>query len=149
MLAMIGAVSLPDCKLGGEVHSAPLLHLVGQTASRLRGRRSYAAKEDRGCAGGGAPLRLRVQANDHTELHMQATRSGSEEDDSPQRAAHAPDRRGWSQEDVATLKKGMQVHGHHWSKIQVGLLLSSCTARCMATSGGGRAAGQELSSRPT
>ena len=82
-----------------------------------------------------------MQANDHTELHMQATRSGSEEDDSPQRAAHAPDRRGWSQEDVATLKKGMQVHGHHWSKIQVGLLLSSCAARCMATSRGGRAAG--------
>ena len=46
MLAMIGAVSLPDCKLGGEVHSAPLLHLGGQTASRLRG------KEELCCQGG-------------------------------------------------------------------------------------------------
>ena len=52
-------------------------------------------------------------------------------------AAHAPERRGWSQEDVATLKKGMAVHGHQWAKIQVGCLLSCSTARCMAARGAG------------
>ena len=48
-------------------------------------------------------------------------------------AAHARGWRGWSQEDVATLKKGMQVHGHQWAKIQV----SFVTARCMAACGAG------------
>ena len=56
---------------------------------------------------------------------MQASKSSSDEDDAPQQAVQARDVRGWSQEDVAILKKGMQVHGHQWSKIQVGSLLSS------------------------
>ena len=44
---------------------------------------------------------------------------------------------GWSQEDLATLKKGMQVHGHQWAKIQVGCLLNFVTAGCMAAGGAG------------
>ena len=56
---------------------------------------------------------------------MQASKSSSDEDDAPQQAVQARDVRGWSQEDVAILKKGMQVHGHQWSKIQVGSLLGS------------------------
>ena len=66
---------------------------------------------------------------------VQVGMSSSDEDDSPQQAAQKHDGRGWSQEDVATLKKGIQVHGHHWTKIQVGSLLSSVTVRCMSQPG--------------
>ena len=58
-------------------------------------------------------------------------------------AAYAPDVRGGAQQDVATLKKGMQVHGHQWAKHQVGWLLGKvhgpsagrgcCWARCWAS----------------
>ena len=79
-----------------------------------------------------------MQANDHfPKLLVQANKYGSEEDDLPQPAAHAPDGRGWSQEDVATLKRGVQVHGHQWAKIQWCFLLGFVTARSMAGGGVG------------
>ncbi len=61
----------------------------------------------------------------------------TDEDDLPQQAAHAPHGRGWSRKDVATLKRGMQMWGHQWAKIQVGMLLRFVTARCLAVSGVG------------
>ena len=58
----------------------------------------------------------------------------TDEDDLPQQAAHAPHGRGWSRKGVATLKRGMQMWGHQWAKIPVGMLLRFVTARCLAVS---------------
>ena len=69
---------------------------------------------------------------DLPEFYVQA---GSKEDDLPQQAAHAPNRKRWSQEEVATLKRGIQIWGHQWGRIQVGLLLGLDRVRCMAVRG--------------